>query len=215
MIDFKRRKDGIWARSRPSSTTPTAPPTSRCCCTRTARRPTSSGGRPKAGENVESGKGAVEHRASATPADREDAPRHVIHNVEMQPVTAASWAAPPAPVISRPRRRGASDPRCRPARCAGVRECRATNGTIGNADHMNMSLGKAGRKRHMGVRPQNRGTSMNPVGHPIGGGEGATRRQPPADATGKLTWAAAPARSGSRPNETSSAAAPRQEGLSR
>jgi len=53
-------------------------------------------------------------------------------------------------------------------------ECRATVGSIGNADHQNVKVGKAGRKRHMGVRPQTRGTAMNPVDHPHGGGEGST-----------------------------------------
>lgn len=53
-------------------------------------------------------------------------------------------------------------------------ECRATIGSIGNADHMNVSLGKAGRKRWLGKKPHNRGTSMNPVSHPMGGGEGRT-----------------------------------------
>src|SRR6478672_5021187 len=53
-------------------------------------------------------------------------------------------------------------------------ECRGTVGTIGNADHQNVKIGKAGRKRHMGVRPQTRGTAMNPVDHPHGGGEGST-----------------------------------------
>jgi len=53
-------------------------------------------------------------------------------------------------------------------------ECRATIGAIGNADHQNVKVGKAGRKRHMGVRPQTRGTAMNPVDHPHGGGEGST-----------------------------------------
>jgi large subunit ribosomal protein L2 len=53
-------------------------------------------------------------------------------------------------------------------------ECRATVGAIGNADHQNIKIGKAGRKRHMGVRPQTRGTAMNPVDHPHGGGEGST-----------------------------------------
>jgi large subunit ribosomal protein L2 len=53
-------------------------------------------------------------------------------------------------------------------------ECRATIGMIGNADHMNISLGKAGRKRWMGRKPHNRGTSQNPVSHPMGGGEGRT-----------------------------------------
>ena len=53
-------------------------------------------------------------------------------------------------------------------------ECRATVGSIGNSDHQNVKVGKAGRKRHMGVRPQTRGTAMNPVDHPHGGGEGST-----------------------------------------
>ena len=52
--------------------------------------------------------------------------------------------------------------------------CRATVGTIGNTDHQNVKIGKAGRKRHLGVRPQTRGTAMNPVDHPHGGGEGST-----------------------------------------
>jgi large subunit ribosomal protein L2 len=51
-------------------------------------------------------------------------------------------------------------------------ECRATVGTVGNADHQNITVGKAGRKRNMGVRPQTRGKAMNPVDHPHGGGEG-------------------------------------------
>ena len=50
--------------------------------------------------------------------------------------------------------------------------CRATIGTIGNTDHGNIKLGKAGRKRHLGVRPTVRGSVMNPVEHPHGGGEG-------------------------------------------
>jgi large subunit ribosomal protein L2 len=53
-------------------------------------------------------------------------------------------------------------------------DCRATIGAIGNGDHMNISLGKAGRKRWLGRKPHNRGTSMNPVSHPMGGGEGRT-----------------------------------------
>ena len=51
-------------------------------------------------------------------------------------------------------------------------ECRATIGSVGNADHENISLGKAGRSRWLGIRPQSRGVVMNPVDHPHGGGEG-------------------------------------------
>jgi large subunit ribosomal protein L2 len=53
-------------------------------------------------------------------------------------------------------------------------DCRATVGSVGNADHQNISIGKAGRSRHLGKRPQTRGTAMNPVDHPHGGGEGST-----------------------------------------
>lgn len=52
--------------------------------------------------------------------------------------------------------------------------CRATIGEVGNADYQNVRWGKAGRMRHKGRRPHNRGTSMNPVAHPMGGGEGRT-----------------------------------------
>jgi large subunit ribosomal protein L2 len=51
-------------------------------------------------------------------------------------------------------------------------ECMATIGQVGNLDHENVSLGKAGRQRWLGRRPHNRGVSMNPVDHPLGGGEG-------------------------------------------
>lgn len=52
------------------------------------------------------------------------------------------------------------------------RRCRATIGEVGNEDHMNVTLGKAGRARHLGRRPKVRGVAMNPVDHPLGGGEG-------------------------------------------
>jgi large subunit ribosomal protein L2 len=52
--------------------------------------------------------------------------------------------------------------------------CRATIGQVGNLDHQNVWYGKAGRRRWLGRRPHNRGTSMNPVAHPLGGGEGRT-----------------------------------------
>lgn len=51
-------------------------------------------------------------------------------------------------------------------------ECMATIGTVGNTDHENISVGKAGRSRWLGIRPQSRGVVMNPVDHPHGGGEG-------------------------------------------
>ncbi len=53
-------------------------------------------------------------------------------------------------------------------------DCRATVGEVGNAEHELVKIGKAGRKRWKGVRPQTRGVAMNPVDHPLGGGEGKT-----------------------------------------
>jgi large subunit ribosomal protein L2 len=55
------------------------------------------------------------------------------------------------------------------------KRCSATIGELGNKDHMNVSLGKAGRSRWLGRRPKVRGTAMNPVDHPHGGGEGKTK----------------------------------------
>jgi len=66
--------------------------------------------------------------------------------------------------------------------------CRATIGVVGNADHMNIVIGKAGRKRWLGRRPHVRGTAMNPIDHPHGGGEGRTKGgRHPVTPTGKPT----------------------------
>jgi len=65
-------------------------------------------------------------------------------------------------------------------------ECLATIGQVGNLDHENISIGKAGRNRWKGVRPQSRGVVMNPVDHPHGGGEGKTSGgRPPVSPWGK------------------------------
>ena len=66
--------------------------------------------------------------------------------------------------------------------------CRATVGKIGNSEHMGIVLGKAGRKRWMGRRPHVRGTAMNPIDHPHGGGEGRTKGgRHPVSPSGKPT----------------------------
>jgi large subunit ribosomal protein L2 len=54
-------------------------------------------------------------------------------------------------------------------------DCRATIGQLGNEEHKNIKIGKAGRSRWLGIRPQTRGTAMNPIDHPHGGGEGKTK----------------------------------------
>ena len=61
--------------------------------------------------------------------------------------------------------------------------CKATIGQVGNIDHSNISIGKAGRKRHMGIRPTVRGSVMNPCDHPHGGGEGKSPVGMPAPVT--------------------------------
>jgi len=68
-------------------------------------------------------------------------------------------------------------------------DCKATIGQVGNPEHENISIGKAGRKRHMGIRPTVRGVVMNPVDHPHGGGEGKSPigRPSPVTPWGKPT----------------------------
>jgi large subunit ribosomal protein L2 len=65
-------------------------------------------------------------------------------------------------------------------------ECRATIGQVGNLDHSKIKLGKAGKKRYMGKRPHVRGVAMNPVDHPMGGGEGKASGGHPQSPWGQL-----------------------------
>jgi large subunit ribosomal protein L2 len=97
-----------------------------------------------------------------------------IHNVELQPGRGGQLArSAGAGIQLMAREGGMATLRMPSGEMRMVRaECRATVGTVGNADHQNITVGKAGRKRHMGVRPQTRGKAMNPVDHPHGGGEG-------------------------------------------
>ncbi|MFT4571358.1 MAG: large subunit ribosomal protein L2 [Candidatus Binatia bacterium] len=67
------------------------------------------------------------------------------------------------------------------------KECRATIGTVGNAQHENITVGKAGRSRWKGIRPRVRGMAMNPVDHPHGGGEGRAKGNHPQTPWGKPT----------------------------
>ena len=100
----------------------------------------------------------------------------VIHNVELQPGRGGQLARSAGTGVQLMAKEGDyATLRLPSGEMRMVRaDCRATVGTIGNADHQNVKIGKAGRKRHMGVRPQTRGTAMNPVDHPHGGGEGST-----------------------------------------
>ena len=100
----------------------------------------------------------------------------LVHNVELQPGRGAQMArSAGAGIQLMAKEGGMATLRLPSGEMRMVRDsCRATVGVVGNADHQNIDIGKAGRKRHMGVRPQTRGTAMNPVDHPHGGGEGST-----------------------------------------
>jgi len=67
------------------------------------------------------------------------------------------------------------------------KKCYATIGSVGNEDHMNTNMGKAGRKRWLGIRPTVRGMAMNPVDHPHGGGEGKSKGKHPVTPWGQPT----------------------------
>ena len=112
-----------------------------------------------------------------------------IHNIELVPgkggqiVRSAGRVGPAAGQGGRLR----PGPAARRARCAGSSiRCMATVGQVGNLDHENQNLGKAGRARHMGQRPEVRGVVMNPRDHPHGGGEGKSPTgMPPKTPWGK------------------------------
>jgi large subunit ribosomal protein L2 len=100
----------------------------------------------------------------------------VVHNVELEPGRGGQLGrAAGAGIQLMAKEAGMATLRLPSGEMRMVRaDCRATVGTIGNPDHQNVKIGKAGRRRHLGVRPQTRGTAMNPVDHPHGGGEGST-----------------------------------------
>ena len=100
----------------------------------------------------------------------------VIHNVEMKPGKGAQIARSAGASVQLVAREGGfATLRLRSGEMRMVlMECRATIGQVGNVEHENVSLGKAGRTRWIGRRPHNRGVTMNPVDHPHGGGEGRT-----------------------------------------
>jgi len=100
----------------------------------------------------------------------------IIHNIEMKPGKGgqiARSAGAYAQLVGRDG--GYAQIRLKSGEVRLIhQECMATIGAVSNPDHMNINLGKAGRKRWLGKRPQVRGVAMNPVDHPHGGGEGRT-----------------------------------------
>src|ERR687887_2369902 len=174
-IDFKRRKDGVPAKVAAIEYDPN----------RSAyiallhyvdgeKRYILAPNRLRVGMTVSSGPGAEISVGNALPL-RNMPVGTIVHNVELQPGRGGQLARSAGASIQLMAKDGdMATLRLPSGEMRMVRaDCRATVGTIGNADHQNVKIGKAGRKRHMGVRPQTRGTAMNPVDHPHGGGEGA------------------------------------------
>jgi large subunit ribosomal protein L2 len=130
--------------------------------------------RLRVGMSVQSGEGADITVGNAMPLANMPVGT-LVHNVELQPGRGGQLGRSAGTAIQLMAREGGyATLRLPSGEMRMVRQdCRATVGVLGNADHQNVTVGKAGRKRHMGVRPQTRGTAMNPVDHPHGGGEGA------------------------------------------
>jgi large subunit ribosomal protein L2 len=174
LIDFKRRKDNVWATVLGIEYDPNR--TARIALLQYEDGVKSYILAPeglKAGDRILSG-GEAEPRVGNCLPLKKVPPGMEIHNIEMQPGRGGQFcrSAGTSAVLSA--REGDWAQITLPS--GEVRrissECRATIGTLGNPDHMNISLGKAGRKRWLGRKPHQRGVAQNPVSHPMGGGEG-------------------------------------------
>ena len=113
----------------------------------------------------------------------------IVHNIEMQPGQGAILARSAGSYAQLVARDGKYATLKLPS--GEMRNilmaCSATVGTVSNGDHMNVSLGKAGRNRWLGRRPRVRGVAMNPVDHPMGGGEGRSSGGHPRSRKGLLS----------------------------
>jgi large subunit ribosomal protein L2 len=175
-IDFKRLKDGVPAKVAQIEYDPNR--TAYIALLHYAdgeKRYILAPQRLRVGATVESGPGADIRVGNSLPLANMPAGT-VVHNVELNPGRGGQLGRSAGTSIQLLAKEGDYVTLRLPSgEMRMVRaECRATVGTIGNAEHQNVKIGKAGRKRHMGVRPQTRGTAMNPVDHPHGGGEGST-----------------------------------------
>jgi large subunit ribosomal protein L2 len=175
-IDFKRRKDGVPARVAEIEYDPNR--SAYIALLHYAdgeKRYILAPQRLRVGATVQSGPGADIRVGNCLPLQNMPAGT-VVHNVELVPGRGGQMARAAGAGVQLLAKEGDYVTLRLPSgEMRMVRgECRATVGTIGNPDHQNVKVGKAGRKRHMGVRPQTRGTAMNPVDHPHGGGEGST-----------------------------------------
>ncbi len=175
-IDFKRQKDGVPAKVAAIEYDPNR--SAHIALLHYAdgeKRYILAPQRLRVGATVVSGPAAEPSLGNALPLARIPTGT-VVHNVELTPGRGGQMARSAGAAIQLMAKEG---------RYATLRlpsgemrmvltECRATVGTIGNVEHQNVDIGKAGRNRHKGKRPQTRGTAMNPVDHPHGGGEGST-----------------------------------------
>lgn len=129
----------------------------------------------KVGDTVTSGTGSEINIGNALPL-KEMPLGSFIHNVELKPGKGGQIGRSAGSAIQLMAKEGAYAQLKMPS--GEVRlvrlECLATYGSVGNAEQENISLGKAGRSRWLGKRPHVRGVAMNPVDHPMGGGEGKT-----------------------------------------
>jgi large subunit ribosomal protein L2 len=189
-IDFKRRKDGIEGVVHSIEYDPN----------RTAniallhyvdgeKRYILAPARLKVGDRLQSGPGSDIKVGNALELGQMPTGT-VVHNVELQPGRGGQLGRSAGTSIQlMAKDNGMATLRLPSGEMRLVKDtCRATIGAIGNAEHKNITIGKAGRKRHMGVRPQTRGVAMNPVDHPHGGGEGSkTAGRHPVTPWGKPT----------------------------
>ena len=176
-IDFKRRKDGIPAKVASIEYDPNR-------SARIALLNYADGAKAyilqpkglKVGDTVESGPEADIKPGNALPLANIPVGT-LVHAVEFQPGKGAAMARSAGTSIQLMGKEGSYAILRMPS--SEMRrvllDCRATVGEVGNAEHSNIRIGKAGRKRWMGVRPTVRGTVMNPVDHPHGGGEGKNK----------------------------------------
>ncbi len=144
----------------------------------------------EAGQTVFSGDEGVEPNVGNCMPLSKIPPGTSIHNIEMRPGRGGQLCRSAGASAVMNAREGKSAQITLPS--GEVRRlpsnCRATVGEVGNAEHITIQLGKAGRKRWMGRRPHVRGVAMNPVAHPMGGGEGkSSGGRHPCSPKGKLS----------------------------
>ena len=176
VIDFRRDKDGVPAKVATIEYDPNR--TCRIALLHYAdgeKRYILAPARLKVGDTVQSGQGSEIRVGNALPM-RFIPTGTTVHNVELRPGSGGKMARSAGVSVQLVGKDGDYAVLRMPStemRRVPI-DCRATVGEVGNAEHELISIGKAGRNRWKGIRPQTRGVAMNPVDHPHGGGEGKT-----------------------------------------